>query len=68
MNKIRAIFLSRWDFKEKSIHVIEKTPEAYVKADNSLRSQIVRSGVKVANKKLWTWKDQMNSEIRRVGA
>jgi len=50
MQKIKSIlFISALDFKEKSIQVIRKTPEAYVKAGWQVHYVVARDNSKYGN-------------------
>ena len=59
----KILFLSGIDFKEKSIQVIKKTPEAYVKAGWHVDYLVARDDSKSGN---YYYEDEINIENARV--
>lgn len=58
-----VLFLSALDFKEKSIQVIRKTPEAYVAAGWDVRYIVARDTTRRGN---YSYEDQINPEGVKV--
>ena len=62
-NKKSILFLSALDFKEKSIQVIRKTPEAYVKAGWNVTYVVIRDNTKYDN---YYYEKEINIEGAKV--
>ena len=62
-NKKSILFLSALDFKEKSIQVIRKTPEAYVKAGWDVTYVVIRDNTKYDN---YYYEKEINIEGAKV--
>ena len=62
-NKKSILFLSALDFKEKSIQVIRKTPEAYVKAGWDVTYIVIRDNTKYDN---YYYEKEVNIEGAKI--